>query len=92
MSATVNVCWEGCTWSLWGVPDPRWVYLVGGCTWSWRGVPGPRVVYLDPDGGTWTQEGGTWSQRVYLVPGGVPGPRGCTCLVPLGLPGPVLPP
>ena len=61
---------------------------VGGCTWSWRGAaPGPG--------------GCTWSQGVYLVLGGIPGPRGvylvpkgdCTWswgvyLVPGGVPGP----
>ena len=49
------------------VPPTHWPYLpacsASGCTWS-GGVPGPSGVYL--------------VQGVYLVPGVLPGPGGCT--------------
>ena len=55
---------------------PAW--FVGGCTWSggvpaWSqgGVPGPRGTCL------------VWG-CTFLVGGYLPGPRGCTCLVPGG--------
>ena len=70
----------GCTWSG-GVPGPGG-YLVWGVP-GLGGVPGPGGV--PGQGCTWSRGGGcTWSGGVYLVwgvylvPGGVPGPRGCT--------------
>ena len=50
------------------VPPACCPYLPA-CTARGGGVPGPGGYLV------WR---GTWSQGVYLVPGGVPGPRGCT--------------
>ena len=62
----------------WGVPGPR------GCTWS-RGVylvlwgcTCSGGVYLVPSGEPGSVEGGVPGLGVYLDPGGVPGPVGCT--------------
>ena len=71
------LCTGGCTWSR-GVSAPG-----GGCAWSGGmylvlgGVPG-LGVYLVPGGCTWSRGGVPGPGEVYLVPGGAPGPRGCT--------------
>ena len=63
----------GCTCLVVGayLPGPRGTCLVqgylpgpGGCTWSGEGVP------------AWSWRGCPWSWEVYMVWGGVPGPRG----------------
>ena len=56
-----------------------------GCTWSQGGVPGPGGCVPGP-GGHLVPWGCTWSRGVYLVRGGVPGPRGVPG--PGGVPGP----
>ena len=59
-----------CSWG--GVPGQGVHLVLGGCTWSQGGVPGLRGVYLVLGLCTWSRGGGG-----YLVPEGVPGPRGC---------------
>ena len=80
---------KGCTWS------QREVYLVPGGLYLPEGVPAQGGVPIQGVPGlgvcTWSVGNFSWGHLfpgVYLVLGGVPGPKGWVYLVPEGVPGP----